>query len=250
MTIFKVNTTSGTQTQSLSTGGEANQTQTLNKASSNFFTTYGNVINDYNRIKNLLNNIINVDISNVSNKYINADFVAFNNLLLNTNNLVNTTIDICQNNFLPSNFTSLTQEDFFNTLNNIPSISSIYDSNLIELLKQNSFDTINVLQQAGSEYIKIVNLQSENETLKSYKNILESSELLTQYLEEQQTTSTFFSAETTITTNVELNEWYSVYLQRYGPPGDGIFDTELLANIIQELINDPNSDVTEDTLLY
>ena len=193
MTIFKVNTTSGINSKFKYTG-EANQTQTLNKASGNFFTTYGNVINDYNRIKNLLNNIINVDISNVSNKYINADFVAFNNLLLNTNNLINTTNDICQNNFLPSNFTLLTQEDFFNTLNNIPSISSIYDSNLIELLKQNSFDTINVLQQAGSEYIKIVNLQSENETLKS-KNILESSELLTQYLEEQQTTSTFFQKQ-------------------------------------------------------
>ena len=35
--------------------------------------------------------------------------------------------------------------------------------------------------------------------------------------------------------NLEIKLWYKVYLERHGPPGDGVFDSILLAEIIQEL---------------
>lgn len=242
---------SATRIKALSTGGIGGGDGVSAKytATANFFTTYGDMINDYSKLKFLFNNLINVDISNASKKYINAEFDDFNRLLMNTENLVNVTIDISQNNFLPSDYL-VSQKDILDGLGQLPNRSNKYDENLIDNFKKTTFDNINVLQQAGSEYIKIKNLQNENEELKSYRDILENRELLIQYLDELQETSVFFSTETTLDTQIEIKEWYKIYLERFGPPGDGVFDTEKLANIIQELINDPNSDITEDTLIY
>ena len=77
-----------------------------------------------------------------------------------------------------------------------------------------------------------------------YKDILEDPVKLRAYLEELQKTSFLFSAEATFDTPIVLKLWYQVYLERYGPPGDGVFDSELLGGIIQELI--ANGDITED----
>ena len=107
---------------------------------------------------------------------------------------------------------------------------------------------VDTIKQAMTEYIKIRNLESENAELKSYKEILEDKEKLVAYLEQQQNTGHLFSASATLQTRPQLKLWYQVYMERYGPPGDGVFNSELLSEIIEELI--ASGEVTEDELIF
>lgn len=221
----------------------------LVRNTNNFYTIYGDIIDDYNKLKYLYDNILSTDISNLTQKYINAQFEEFNTELRTTENLVNVVLDISKNNFIPDNFSDITKTQIFDTLSTDPIRSEYYDENLISKYKQNTYNTINTLQQAGTELIKIANLEAENAELKTYKEILEDSQLLSDYLKEMQETTALFSTEAILDSNIELKEWYKIYLERFGPPGDGIFDSEKLANIIQELIDDPTNDITEDIII-
>ena len=99
-----------------------------------------------------------------------------------------------------------------------------------------------------TNYYKIKNLEQENTTLLSYKEILQDRTRLLEYLGEIQKTSYLFSAEATYTNNLEIKLWYQVYLERHGAPGDGVFDSELLSVIIDELV--ASGQVSEDELIY
>lgn len=107
---------------------------------------------------------------------------------------------------------------------------------------------VDTIKQAMTEYIKIRNLESENSELKSYKEILQDKEKLVAYLEQQQNTGHLFSASATLQTRPQLKLWYQVYMERHGPPGDGVFNSELLAEIIDELV--ASGEVTEDELIF
>jgi hypothetical protein len=48
-------------------------------------------------------------------------------------------------------------------------------------------------------------------------------------------------------TNIELKPWYSLYLQMYGPPYDGLFDAEKMANVVEILVN--QNVITIDTFM-
>ena len=107
---------------------------------------------------------------------------------------------------------------------------------------------IDTIKQAMTEYIKIQNLENENAELKSYRDILFDREKLLEYLETQKKTSHLFSASATLQVEYELKLWYKVYMERHGPPGDGVFNSELLAEIIEELID--SGQVSEDELIF
>ena len=107
---------------------------------------------------------------------------------------------------------------------------------------------VDTIKQAMTEYIKIRNLENENAELKSYKEILQDKDKLVSYLEQQQNTGHLFSASATLQTQPQLKLWYQVYMERHGPPGDGVFNSELLAEIIEELI--ASGEVTEDELIF
>jgi hypothetical protein len=107
---------------------------------------------------------------------------------------------------------------------------------------------VDTIKQAMTEYIKIRNLENENAELKTYKEILHDKDKLVAYLEEQQNTGHLFSATATLQTQPQLKLWYQVYLKEHGPPGDGVFNSELLAEIIEELI--ASGEVTEDELIF
>ena len=107
---------------------------------------------------------------------------------------------------------------------------------------------VDTIKQAMTEYIKIRNLENENAELKTYKEILEDKEKLVAYLEQQQNTGHLFSASATLQTQPQLKLWYKVYMERHGPPGDGVFNSELLSEIIEELI--ASGEVTEDELIF
>lgn len=123
-----------------------------------------------------------------------------------------------------------------------------YDDNLVENYRFVSNRVIDTIKQAMTEYIKIRNLTLENEQLKSYKEILEDGDKLRDYLETQRNTRHLFSAEATLEVAPTLKLWYQVYLVEHGPPGDGVFNSELLAEIIEELIQ--TGQITEEELIF
>lgn len=143
---------------------------------------------------------------------------------------------------------SLNNDEIFYIDDIVPTVYSEYNENTFENYRVTSNSLINTIKQAMTEYIKIKNLETENQQLLSYKNILENETLLTEYLKNMQQTSYFFSASATFSSNIELKPWYKEYLDTYGAPNDGVFDSTLLANIIEELIN--SGEITEDELLY
>lgn len=97
-------------------------------------------------------------------------------------------------------------------------------------------EIMDVIKQTLTERERIVILEAHNEECKTFREILEDPEKLEQYIKEVQSTSYLFTAEATYTQPIEIKLWYRVYLERHGPPGDGVFDSEILGNIIQELI--------------
>ena len=123
-----------------------------------------------------------------------------------------------------------------------------YDENLVSNYRTFTNNIIDVLTQGISEYYKIKNLEQENIELLSYKEILQDRTRLLEYISEIQKTSYLFSAEATYTNNLEIKLWYKVYLERYGPPGDGVFESEKLSAIIDELV--ASGEVTQDELIY
>ena len=82
----------------------------------------------------------------------------------------------------------------------------------------------------------------------SYKEILEDRTKLLEYISEIQKTAYLFSAEATYTNNLEIKLWYQIYLERHGAPGDGVFDSALLGEIIEELVL--SGQVSQDELIY
>tara|TARA_Y100000389_G_C17314386_1_gene439675 strand:- start:194 stop:856 length:663 start_codon:yes stop_codon:yes gene_type:complete len=134
-------------------------------------------------------------------------------------------------------------------MNNDKEFSSYkYEGGLVDNYIYMTNRVVDTIKQAMTEYIKIRNLETQNAELKSYKTILEDSELLMAYLEEQKNTSHIFSANATLQVDYELKLWYKVYMERHGPPGDGVFNSELLAEIIEELI--ASGEISEDELIF
>lgn len=123
-----------------------------------------------------------------------------------------------------------------------------YEGGLIDKYIYTTNRLVDTIKQAMTEYIKIQNLESQNLELKSYKEILEDRDQLQAYLEQQQKTSHIFSANATLQVVPEIKLWYSVYMERHGPPGDGVFNSELLAEIIEELV--ASGQVSEDELIF
>lgn len=165
--------------------------------------------------------------------YNNAQFEDFilefsNEKLVELNNIIND-----DNRFFSTSITEL--KDF------------VYDKLTFDNYRSLATNLTGTVQQAISEYYKIKTLQAENIELKTYKEILENREKLIDYINTIQKTSYLFSAEATYTNNLEIKLWYQVYLERYGPPGDGIFDGEKLSAIIEELII--KGLITEDEVL-
>lgn len=142
----------------------------------------------------------------------------------------------------------LNNEDTF-FMNNPTELNTYkYEGGLVDKYIYITNRLVDTIKQAMTEYIKIQTLENENSELKSYKEILEDQDKLLEYLEEQKHTSHIFSAEATLQVPYELKLWYKVYMERHGPPGDGVFNSELLAEIIEELI--ASGEISEDELIF
>ena len=118
-----------------------------------------------------------------------------------------------------------------------------YNPQLIENFRYFSNWVIDTIKQSKSERVKVINLTKENEQLKTYKNILQNSTLLRNYLKTVQDSNYIFSTEATIQVDPYINPWYKEYINQYGSPGDGVFNSERLADIID------NINPTDDQLI-
>lgn len=142
----------------------------------------------------------------------------------------------------------LNNQDTFFMTNPKPLNDYEYEGGLVDKYIFITNRLVDTIKQAMTEYVKIRNLERENAELKSYKEILQDKDKLVEYLEQQKNTGHLFSATATLEVQYELKLWYKVYMERHGPPGDGVFNSELLAEIIEELI--ASGEVTEDELIF
>ena len=74
--------------------------------------------------------------------------------------------------------------------------------------------------------------------LKEQNKILYDKELLKEFIEDYYSSFILFDLETTITEVPIIKREYSIYLDLYGIPINGIFDSEKLSNIIKNLNSD------------
>ena len=144
------------------------------------------------------------------------------------------------------NNTVINDPDLFFTLSNQVD-NNVYNGNLPEKYVAVANEIMNIIKQILSDRQKISRLEVENENCKTYQEILEDPQKLNDYIKEVQSTSYLFTAEATYHQPIEIKPWYQQYLIQYGPPGDGVFDSEKLGVIIQQLI--AIGQISEDTVI-
>lgn len=121
--------------------------------------------------------------------------------------------------------------------NNVLTLTSfVHDRNIAPKYVTLANQVMNSIKQILTDRIRIDALEAQEAVCMSYRDILENPVRLNEYIKEIQRTSYLFDAEATYNQPVELKIWYQVYLDRYGPPGDGVFDSVKLAEIIEELV--------------
>lgn len=200
----------------------ANQTYGLHGDGTSGVAGYADMINDYLRLKVLYDNFTE-ELQNPAREYVNSNFETFIETY--------TTEDY----YLPKSLLLNNDNTFFYGSEVTLKEDYSYDENLVDNWRDCTHRLINVLKQANTEYYKIQTLENENTELQSYKDILEDREKLIAYVEEIQTTSYLFTAQATYSKDLNIKPWYKRYLEIYGPPGDGVFDSTLLAEIIEDM---------------
>jgi hypothetical protein len=124
---------------------------------------------------------------------------------------------------------------FYNT--NIDNLNDFsYDPNMFESFRNNTYYILDGLIQAVSQYDELDALRNEvahcDEILSSEQNILN-------YLNERkQATLVAFTANQQYNTTIVLKPWYERYIILYGAPNDGVFLTDKMAKVVQQLIDE------------
>jgi hypothetical protein len=191
------------------------------------------LINDYYRLKLLYESIL-YECRAPMGYYGEGQFETFMN---STPNILNLTRLVNNDDFF-----------FLNEPNPIAFKGLEYEEGLVDNYRFVTNRVIDTIKQAMTEYIKVTNLEARNAELEQYKTILFDREKLIAYLEEQSKITSIFSADATVKSdNVKIKTWYSLYMARYGPPGDGVFNSEPLADIIEELLA---GDVEENGVIF
>ncbi len=189
-------------------------------------------VRDYHRLQILYNQIL-FQLKPPMQLYVEADF---ENFIISMPNLLTFSTNINNDDNFYYDQESVLDSDFE------------YDENLVTNYRSLSNTLVDTLKQGVSEYVKIKNLEQENIELLSYRDILQNREKLLEYINEIQSTSYLFSAEATYMNNLEIKLWYQVYLERYGAPGDGVFESEKLSEIIDELV--ASGQVSQDEIIF
>jgi hypothetical protein len=142
-----------------------------------------------------------------------------------------------QKNLLLSNTISKTKYDNFNVTN---LQGFLYDASLFTSYKSFTVNILNGLVASIEYYKERVAVDTLNEELNEYKKILDSNSnefLILDYLNKKKLDLKPLDIEMEFETYIELKPWYTEYLITYGPPPNGVFDEELMAGIVSNLID-------------
>ena len=213
----------------------------ISRSSQNFIAVTTNInldaTRDYTRLQILYNTIISQFNTSID-QYVDGSFTEFlASDVMTEGNLIDVALNINNDDVFKMTQEVALDQDFNYEKN----------SRLVTKYRDLSNKLVDMLKQAITEYIKIKNLQDQNTELLTFKEILQDREKLLEYISEIQTTSYLFSASATYSQNLQIKRWYEVYLERHGPPGDGVFESDKLAVIVEELI--ASGEISEDDYL-
>jgi hypothetical protein len=123
-----------------------------------------------------------------------------------------------------------------------------YDSNLFETYKESFQAVLTGFKSAIGQLRNNIDLNNTITSLSEYKNILtapNASLLIREYIIKQNAEALPFDANYILDIDLDIKPWYSTYLTQYGAPPGGIFDTELISEIVTTLINDGTITIDE-----
>jgi hypothetical protein len=112
-----------------------------------------------------------------------------------------------------------------------------HDPEKFNLMRESTYDVIDGLRKTKQVSQEIKTLNEEIKDLKvNYRDILLDPVKLNDYINEHKITVMAFQATQPFNTTIVLKPWYDKYFELYGPPSDGVFQSELLADIVINLI--------------
>jgi len=122
-----------------------------------------------------------------------------------------------------------------------------YDPLKFNLMRESTYNVIDGLNQTLTIVNQNLTYQQDISGLLAYKNTLEDRVLLMEYIEKEKMNTMIFQASEKFQTEIKLKPWFEQYLLLYGAPGNGIFKSDLLAQIVIDLIK--NGTITEQQFL-
>jgi hypothetical protein len=133
--------------------------------------------------------------------------------------------------------TSIIQNSDYYYNNNINDLNGFtYDENMFENFRNNTYYILDGLIQAVSQYDQLDALQNE---VNHCNDILSSEQSIIDYLNSNKNPTVIaFTVDQVYNTNIVLKPWYQRYIILFGAPNDGIFLTEKMVIVVQQLINE------------
>jgi len=122
-----------------------------------------------------------------------------------------------------------------------------YDSQTFNNYKRSLYSVLTGFSVSVKQNDELVSTIAE---CKEKTDLLTSKEKLVEYIRREFTDKISMDAfyiSQEYSTAIELKPWYSLYLQMYGPPYDGVFDAEKMANVVEILVN--QNVITIDTFI-
>ena len=124
------------------------------------------------------------------------------------------------------------------TTNAVNSLTGfIYDPLKFSSMRKSTYKVIDGLEKTVNIVQQNKSLQQDVVDLTVYKTILEDPVKLMEYIDKQKLNKMAFQASEIFQTEIQLKPWFREYLRLHGPPGNGVFQSDLLAQIVIKLIN-------------
>jgi len=122
-------------------------------------------------------------------------------------------------------------------INNL--VNFVYNPTKFELMRESTYRVIDGLEKTIGLVNQNITYQKDITELTEYKNILDDPQLLIEYIDSQRlNTMPLFQATETFQVKYLLKPWFEAYLQTYGPPPNGVFESDKLAEIVIKLVSD------------
>lgn len=119
------------------------------------------------------------------------------------------------------------------------------DNVLFSNYKLSFHKVLDGLHRAIQLHLTNVNQKSRILTLEEKEKILNDADLLNEYIRSMNDTFFLFDVKKSVETVPGLKPQYLEYFKRHGPPIDGIFESEKLAVIIKELVDNGTLDAND-----